>query len=104
MDEEEVDEMIVEVLNNRRRRLVIRYLRNTADQKVPVEELATYVNTYSQNRRGGQNAAIRLHHLDLSKLEAAGVIEYDQRNQTVRYRRRPEVDRLVDLLGKVDPK
>lgn len=46
--------------------------------------------------------AIDLHHRDLPKLEAAGLVEYDARSRTVRYDDHPALEAYLDVVDGED--
>lgn len=68
---------------------------STADA-TSLEELAAELHT-SQDV-DADTLAVRLHHAVLPRLEDAGVVEYDARNKTVRYRDHAVLNRLDERL------
>ena len=73
------------LLSDARRRFVLAYLQD--HRRATLDELADVVTGWEESRRGDAIAtpkkrdqiAVRLHHVGLPKLAAAGVIEYDHR-------------------------
>ena len=76
---------VFELLSDPRRRFVVSYLQDC--RRTKLDELADVVTGWEESRRGDAIAtrekreavAVRLHHVDLPKLAAAGVLEYDYR-------------------------
>ncbi|EMA58288.1 DUF7344 domain-containing protein [Halorubrum lipolyticum] len=93
---------ILTVLAERRRRLLLRLLRD-ARTPLPVTELAERIGEYES---GGPESSdplsirLRLRHAHLPKLEAAAVVEFDEGKGTVRPARNFDV--LVRFLEKVE--
>jgi len=94
----DTDELF-DLLSNARRRRVLAVLHRADGDAATLEELAERVVAPNADDGSGDReaAAISLHHVHLPKLADCGVIEYDARNETVRYRGRPERDRLREL-------
>ena len=85
-------EDIFEVLSNRRRRCVLHYLRSLSDgETATLSEIASQVAAWEngvnasavdyENRKSVQTSLYQLH---LPKLADKGVVEYDQRSNTIR--------------------
>jgi DNA-binding transcriptional ArsR family regulator len=92
------------LLADRTRRTVLRSLIETGGDTA-VEELVETIATRELSTggetllAGGGRVAVELHHVHLPKLREAGLIEYDARNDAVRYR---PGDLVEDLLGVLD--
>lgn len=67
------------------RRYAVAYLSDAPDGVASLSELADYVALHADDVVDSREAATALHHVDVPKLEAAGVVEYDTRSRTVRY-------------------
>lgn len=98
------------LLRNRRRRLVIYYLRNhTEAASVPVDQLASAIATMelagvqpwagagaalpaaeNEGRTRAEGVRISLVHVHLPKLDENGIVDYDVQNGTVRATQPPE--------------
>ena len=80
---------VFKLLANRHRRHALSYLVGMDDDTATLGELCGYVAARHANAgtapKHDDELAIGLHHIHLPKLEAAGVIEYDARSQTIRY-------------------
>jgi len=94
----DADELF-ELLSNARRRRVRSFLHEADDGAVALDELVDHVVRQGTDGESGDReaAAVALHHVHLPKLADGGVIEYDSRTETVRYRGGPEHDRLREL-------
>lgn len=87
---EPVDRLLT-ALSRRRRRQLLRYVR--ANEAVSVDELTEHIvdvrDDASTGGRGVESfdrTKARLVHTDLPQLRDAGIVEYDHRRGTVRYR------------------
>ena len=92
-------DQVFDVLANRRRRYVLYYLREVDDGVATVQDVAEYVLgtedelDVSDTLRSIDTA---LHHVHLPKLEAAGIVEYDSRSETIRYWGQPSLDEWLE--------
>jgi len=85
-------------LANERRRTVIDYLRADDDGTASLDDLIDHVidqetNSPAPNR---ERVAIDLYHVSLPMLADYGVIDFDERTETVRYRPSPDLERVMD--------
>lgn len=99
--EADVVDQLLSALSSRPNRYVLSYLRESPDDVASVGELADHVVDRQDGADPGrrERVAVRLHHSGLPKLAAAGVVDYDPRTNTVRYRGHPAVERCSDLLA-----
>ena len=74
---------LFEVLASSQRRRLLAHLVETDDDVATLPELAELLADGDDDR---ERATIRLHHTHLPKLEDEGIVEYDARSETVRYR------------------
>ena len=97
-------DMIFEVLSNRRRRHALYYLYDQPDGVATIEELtAAVVAGVEESSTGREDVTERLdrirtelHHVHLPKLEDVGVVERDQRSETVRYWTQPSLEEWLE--------
>lgn len=93
---------VVRLLASRRRRELLRYLREHPDEAVDLTALVSGVRERCREA-GGADAQteiqVRLHHSDLPKLEDAGVVEYDQAGSRVIYEGHDGVETLLETLA-----
>lgn len=96
---------VLDALATDRRRTVVRVLRN-ADERVSIEELAQHVvaqerqtppQTLSSDE--ADRVATRLYHVDLPKLRAAMLVEYDDREVRLAVDQSELDDLLADEFG-----
>jgi hypothetical protein len=73
-----------------------------ADDVASLSSLVSAVADGPTGRRGDDRTAIRLHHVTLPKLAARGVLEYDSRSHTVRWRDRDVDDAPAAAVGSDD--
>lgn len=83
------------MLANERRRLVLQYFKDASDHVARWDDLAAYIIKHSADESDEERVRIRLHHVDLPKLDEAGFIEYDPRSKAVRYQLRSSVEETV---------
>lgn len=89
LDSERIDELHT-LLANRHRRAVLTYFRESSSEVASVRDIAEEISDHG----GEEQARIQLHHYALPRLDAADVVEYDVRSNTVRYRGHPNMDLL----------
>lgn len=104
-------ESIYETLQNRRRRLVLHYLRDAPDGVAQVGAVKERVHEWEAG--GSRTAGIdsddgalvtALHHVHLPMLAERGIIDFDWRTKTIRYRPDDTLEAHLDLAEKRDLK
>lgn len=97
---EAVDEYL-HVLANEQCRAVVAYFARRSTETATIDDLAAFVRDQTRQDDDAERIRIRLHHVTLPRLAEYGVIEYDPRSNTARYRGRPTletwVNRVVEL-------
>ena len=91
--EESLDGLL-EVLANERRRRILYYLDGKDDEVATFTELIDYVTVHeadSVDDLASDEVAVALYHTHIPRLEEAGLIEYDARSRTIRYREDPRM-------------
>lgn len=91
----------LEVVADQRRRVVIQYLRETSDGVSSFEDCVTSVCTNCDGKRDPERIRTDLWHSTLPKLEAAGIVAFDSRSETVRYHPDATVEHLLDTVEKL---
>ena len=81
-----------------RRRLVLRQLATTDGDVASVDDLVDEIVTRADLPVDRERIAVALHHGALPHLDEAGLVEYDARSRTVRYRETPQVERALHLV------
>ena len=83
-------------------RPVVQYFQNSSDRVAQLEELAEFVAARRDDPGDSDpdRVAIRLHHSSLPKLADAGIVDYDARSHTVRYRSHSLVEEHSPLVAK----
>jgi len=89
----EIDRRLA-LLAQSERRAIIRYLRESEADTVPVGEIARHLRKSDATRDGRDEIAIELHHNHLPSLAAASVLDFDSSSEAVRY----NGDELVEAL------
>lgn len=84
------------LLADRQRRRILAFLSEKDDRTSEVSDLVDHLVRESLDRR---RVTTTLHHVHLPKLADAGVVEYDRRTGTVRYRGDPTVESALDAVG-----
>ena len=90
-DENRRGDDLLSTLANRHCRFVPGYFMEASEDVASVEELSTAFARES-SRSDGTEVAKRFHHVALPKLAAEGVVDYDARSKTVRYRGHSRLD------------
>ena len=81
------------------RRAVIQFFRDESTEEVTLDDLVTGIVDGSYWDTDESHARLCLHHFTLPKLADAGILDYDPRSKTVRYRGRPAVEQLLDTAA-----
>ena len=96
----------MELLSDKSRRIVLKYLRDQPDHGASFEELVAHLSRRAAlvEERDQRSARfkIALHHLHLPKLDNHGVLDYDGRSGAVRYHPNERVERLLDAAAGVE--
>lgn len=89
---------VFEVLADRRRRYILCHLRDSSESAMVFDELVAFVTAQEPESadRDREQVAAHLHHVAVPKLADVGLIEYDARSETVRYRRHSLVETCLD--------
>jgi hypothetical protein len=88
----------LDALSGTRRRLVVHYFVTTGRDAAPVEDVVSHLVEREGTAGDRERTLVGLHHVTLPKLEEAGVVEYDARTETVRYRGDPLVEECLRLV------
>lgn len=90
------------LVSDKHRRAVIQHLRDESSLETTIDDLTRQLHGDPVSGNGGgqdrDQLAVRLVHSHLPKLADYGVIEYDLRSGTVRYRPDEQVEALLDSL------
>ncbi|MGQ3413287.1 DUF7344 domain-containing protein [Natrinema sp. LN54] len=106
-------DLVFELLSNSRRRYALYYLNDRPDGVATVENLAENVIalertidgdegdtaepiTVADSAAGQTGVRTELQHIHLPKLEDAGILEHDQRSETVRYWSQPSLEEWLE--------
>lgn len=98
----------LEVLADPRCRHVLHCVTRTPDGVATVDELATDfedpggLRPSRPDRAAEERTVVSLHHTVLPKLDEAGVLDYDARTQTVRYRETPTLEAWLAAVETLD--
>jgi hypothetical protein len=97
---------VFELLANHHRRHALVYLAGMNDETASVSEVLDYVvarNADSvEDLHEAEDVASALHHVHLPKLEAAGVVDYDVRSDTIRYHGQPLLEEGLALAERME--
>lgn len=89
---------VLSVLAVETRRYALRYFLESAEHTATLDDVAGYVagrlGNLSEESR--QRTRINLHHVHLPKLASAGLVDYESRTSTVRYRGHPFAEKIVE--------
>ena len=93
---------LYDVLADERRRRLLSYLHRKDSDVASLVELIDYLVVHEADSVADldtDDVAISLYHTDLPKLADAGLVEYDERSRTVRYRGGGVIEEAVDAPG-----
>ncbi|WP_433632012.1 DUF7344 domain-containing protein [Halomicrococcus sp. NG-SE-24] len=88
---------VFELLADAQRRAVLQYFTTQDTDVAELTELAAHVHGEINKDSSQQRVQLTLCQIHLPKLAEHGVIEYDQRSQTVRYRGGATVEALLTI-------
>jgi len=94
-----IDELF-DALARTDRRAVIRFFREESTEEVTLDALVTGIVDGSYWDTDKSHARLCLHHSTLPKLADTGILDYDPRSKTVRYRGQPAVEQLLDTAAR----
>jgi hypothetical protein len=89
---------ILQVLADRYRRSVVRYLAEESDGVTSAGEIADHLA--SEGEMPHEDALINLDHVILPTLSDRGIVEYDADTEEVRYQSHTLVEELLDSLDR----
>lgn len=92
------DELLT-ILADPKRRAVQRYLQEPPGDVATVGMLADELDEHDHG--GAGVTEVSLVHSALPKLDRAGVVAFDERSMTVRYRATPEVEQLLRCIADI---
>ena len=95
LNPEQIDEFL-STLANQHCRFVLSYFRDSSEEVASVDDLATAVSRRDSVDK--KHVAIQFHHSALPKLEDAGIIDYDARTNTARYRGHSELENWYNYI------
>ena len=82
------------------RRAVIQFFRDESTEEVTLDALVTGIVDGSYWDTDESQARHYLHHSTLPKLADTGILDYDAKRKTVRYRGQPAVEQLLDTAAR----
>ena len=89
-----VDDLAAE-LSNEEYRQIVQYFQRTSQPVANIDSPVAFSVQLAEDDVDRDKRAITLHHVVLPKLADAGVLDYDTRQNTVRYRRWPVGEQLI---------
>ena len=82
------------------RRAVIQFFRDGSTEEVTLDDLVTGIVDGGYWDTDESHARLCLHHFALPKLADTGILDYDAKRKTVRYRGQPAVEQLLDTAAR----
>ncbi len=99
-------DLVFDILSNRRRRYALYCLYDRPDGVATIADITDHIVTLETRESGlptgmssneyRRNVRVELQHVHLPKLETAGVVETDQRSETLRYWTQPSVEEWLE--------
>lgn len=95
---------VFEVLSDERRRHLLYFLIDEAGGEARTTDVAGHLHSVASEFGSADPDAIRLelHHRHLPKMEAAGLVEFDGRDESIRYRADPLVEECLARVAARD--
>lgn len=88
----------LELLADRRRRQVLKTLRETPGEAASVDDLARDLVARSPDDLARDRVRVALHHRTLPKLDEASVVDFDSRTDVARYHGDQLVEDVLDFV------
>ena len=89
---------VCQILSSHYRRQLLSYLQTKDADVVDLDELVTHIYKESEKATTTEQVRISLIHTHIPKLAEYGVIEYDRRNQDVRYRDVIKIENFLEVI------
>lgn len=86
------------VLAHEQCRAVLYYFARHSTEVATVTDLAEFVHDQNRQAVTATHTKTRLHHVTLPRLAEVGVLEYDARSNTARYRGQPTLEVWVNYV------
>lgn len=93
------DDELLGVLADEHCRTVLCYFRYYSTHVATVDALERFVCEQHGQHAGEAHVAVYLHHSILPRLADAGLVDYDARSRTARYRSNPNVETWLDHVS-----
>ncbi len=96
--------VMLKAIAHHQRREILRFLMDSSDATTTIDDLVKYLKSREIEQTGNHPGCssteikISLHHIHLPKLEEAGLIEYDQRSEELRYWRHAVLEDILNRL------
>jgi DNA-binding transcriptional ArsR family regulator len=89
---------VFELLASRCRRYILYYLYNYSNDVASVDDIAAFVHTNGPAGIGPtyDDVESAVLHVHVPKLADAGIVDYDGRSRTVRYRKQPSLEEWLE--------
>ena len=88
------------ILLHEQYRTVLWYFARHSTEVATIDDLGEFIRDQNQQEGDVTHIETRLHHVTLPKLANAGVLEYDARSNTARYRGHPTAEKWVTHIVK----
>lgn len=92
----ETEDECLNVLGYEQCRFVLHYFGYHSTEVATIDDLSAFVRDQTQQAEDAPRTRTRLRHVTLPRLADAGVLEYDERSQTARYRGHPTLEAWVN--------
>lgn len=93
---------VCDVLSNEYRRTVLYHLEASSNGESTIDSLAERVVAVDTEYENRDRAVTRLYHTTLPMLEDVGLVEYDVRSDSVRYRSDPLFELFLSLSAEIE--
>ena len=89
---------LLQAVADQRRRTILYTLKASDADVSSLDELADKIAPQDSQFGDPQKVRLVLHHKDLPKLADLGLLDYDSRNETVRYRSDHAIEEFLEVL------
>lgn len=99
-------EEMLEILSDHYRRILLEYLAEEADPTVTLEDTATYIANQLTEEAGlrphEDDIEASLLHRHIPRLEDSGLVEFDDRSETIRYHENEQFEAFHEHIKEFD--
>lgn len=95
-------DIIFSALADENRRHVLLYFQSSSQTVASVGDLVAYTLAQNGTQADPVRIVVKFHHVTLPLLDDAGLLDFDRRNNCVRYQENPLVEEVLSLVAETE--